>query len=120
MKNGDLPKRPLGFLDEIQKGVQLKKNDTTEEENIKKPINLPKKPMTFLEEISKGVTLKKLQPNPTTKPEEKVENKFNKPAEVTNENINKCLLSAIQMRGFQLNKNNVNDDESEGSDSWSD
>ena len=71
-------------------------------------------------EIEKGVVLKKQQPISSSLPEEKTENKFSKPAEINNDNINKSLLSAIQMRGFQLNKNNVNDDESEGSDSWSD
>lgn len=74
--------------------------------------------MSFLEEISKGVQLKKT--TPVGKPEEKVETKFNKPAEITKENIDKSLLIAIQMRGHQLNKNNVDDDESDGSDSWSD
>ena len=111
LKPSNLPKKPMSFLDEIAKGVPLKKSG----ESDQKSSNLPKKPMTFLEEISKGVTLKKQH-----KPEEKLETIFNKPAEVTTENVNKCLMNAIQMRGFQLNKNNVNDDESEGSDSWSD
>ncbi len=108
----------MSFLEEISKGVVLKKTEDRDKEQ--KPNNLPKKPMSFLEEISKGVVLKKQQPISSSLPEEKTENKFSKPAEINNDNINKCLLSAIQMRGFQLNKNNVNDDESEGSDSWSD
>ena len=83
--------------------------------------NLPKKPMTFLEEILKGINLKKQNfYQSSIKPEEKIETKFNKPAEVINQNVNNCLLSAIKIRGNQLNKNNVSEDDSDGSDSWSD
>lgn len=66
--------------------------------------------MSFLEEITKGVKLKKIN-----EPEE--EKKTNP---VQNANQTNCLLSAIKMRGYQLNKNNI-DENSESSDSeWSD
>lgn len=66
--------------------------------------------MNFLEEITKGVVLKKIDP---PKEEKKV-------IPVANANQTNCLLSAIKMRGYQLNKNNV-DQNSESSDSeWSD
>lgn len=115
--NTNLPKKPMSFLDEIQQGVKLKK---AEERDVKQNV-LPKKPMTFLDEIKQGVTLKKSVLNPPSfQPEEKNESKFKKPVEITSQNVNKVLMNAIQMRGYQLNKNNVDDDESEGSDSWSD
>ncbi len=66
--------------------------------------------MNFLDEITKGVVLKKIDPP-------KDEKKANA---VGNTNQTNCLLSAIKMRGYQLNKNNV-DQNSESSDSeWSD
>jgi len=74
-------------------------------------VEIPKKPMSFLQEITKGVVLKKVNP---------VEEKKAIIAPLGNSNQTNCLLSAIKMRGYQLNKNNVKQD-SESSDSeWSD
>ena len=114
----NLNKKPMSFLDEISKGVKLNKPN---ERKVEVPSNIKQKPMSFLDEISKGVKLKKQELNADPFDSKNVENNFKQPAEELNtQNINKSLMGAIQMRGFQLNKNNVSDDESEGSDSWSD
>jgi len=88
---------------------KLNKNKSNKVEP-KPVINLPKKPMSFLEEISKGVLLKKVDPP--------IEEKKINPAPTTNKT--NCLLSAIKMRGYQLNKNNVEENSESSDGEWSD
>ena len=66
--------------------------------------------MSFLEEITKGVILKKVDPPK--------EDKKNNP--VLNTNETNGLLSAIKMRGYQLNKNNIDQNSESSGSEWSD
>ncbi len=66
--------------------------------------------MSLLDEIAKGVALKKIIPQQ--------EEKKPTPAPITNQT--NCLLSAIKMRGYQLNKNNIDENSGSSDGEWSD
>lgn len=74
----------------------------------KTSFNPPKKLMSFLDEITKGVTLKKVEIKP------KIEEK-KQPAK---NDMNSTFLSAIKMRGMQLNQNKVDEDSEHSEDDW--
>lgn len=74
----------------------------------KTSLNPPKKPTSFLDEITKGVTLKKVEIKP------KIEEKKQQPKN----DMNSTFLSAIKMRGMQLNQNKVEEDSENSEDDW--